>query len=95
MGGVVDDLDEAVPVRRRGLDGRVEEREHNRVARRVVEDVEDVAGATLFVAANTGAPCAQYRYSPLGGTTSFTTPTDQIYVNQSLYAIRVGVRFSF
>jgi hypothetical protein len=47
------------------------------------------------VATTVNQPCAQYRYSPLGGTTQFTTPTDQIYVNQSLYAIRVGVRFSF
>ena len=42
-----------------------------------------------------GQACNQYRYSPLGGTTSFQTPTDQVYVNQSLYAIRIGARFSF
>ncbi len=47
------------------------------------------------VTTNVSQPCAQYRYSPLGGTTSFTTPADQVYVNQSLYSIRVGVRFSF
>jgi hypothetical protein len=47
------------------------------------------------VAANVSQPCAQYRYSPLGGTNAFTPPTDQVYVNQSLYAIRVGVRFEF
>jgi len=47
------------------------------------------------VTANASQPCLQYRYSPLGGTTSFTTPTDQVYVNQSLYSIRVGARFSF
>jgi hypothetical protein len=46
-------------------------------------------------ATNTSQPCAQYRYSPVNNATSFTTPTDQVYVNQSLYAIRVGVRFSF
>lgn len=45
--------------------------------------------------ANAGQACNQYRYSPLGGTTSFTTPTDQVYVNQSLYSIRVGARFTF
>jgi hypothetical protein len=41
-------------------------------------------------------PCAQYRYTPnqtSGG--AFTAPTDTIYARQSLYAIRVGVRFSF
>jgi hypothetical protein len=47
------------------------------------------------VAANVSQPCAQYRYSPLGGTTAFTTPVDQVYVNQSLYAIRIGARFTF
>lgn len=41
-------------------------------------------------------PCAQYRYTPnqtSGG--AFTAPTDTIYARQSLYAIRVGARFSF
>ncbi|MEH3106800.1 MAG: carboxypeptidase regulatory-like domain-containing protein [Sphingomonas fennica] len=47
------------------------------------------------VAANAGQACAQYRYSPLGGTTAFQQPTDQVYVNQSLYSIRVGARFTF
>lgn len=47
------------------------------------------------VATTVAQPCAQYRYSPLGGTTAFTTPADQVYVNQSLYSIRLGVRFSF
>jgi len=47
------------------------------------------------VATTAGQACAQYRYSPLGGTNSFTTPTDQVYVNQSLYSIRVGARFTF
>ncbi len=51
--------------------------------------------ATGVVTNNAGQPCVQYRYAPLGGTTSFTTPTDQVYVNQSLYSIRVGARFSF
>lgn len=47
-------------------------------------------------AANTGQACAQYRYvanQTSGGL--FTAPTDTIYARQSLYAIRVGVRFSF
>jgi len=52
-------------------------------------------GTAGTVAANTSQACAQYRYSPLGGTTGFVTPTDQVYVNQSLYAVRVGIRFSF
>ena len=47
------------------------------------------------VAANAGQACAQYRYSPTGGTAAFTAPTDQVYVNQSLYSIRIGARFSF
>ncbi|SFR76778.1 TonB-dependent receptor [Sphingomonas jatrophae] len=47
------------------------------------------------VATTAAQPCLQYRYSPLGGTSEFTTPTDQVYVNQSLYSIRVGVRFTF
>ncbi len=47
------------------------------------------------VATTAAQNCAQYRYSPLGGTTDFTTPTDQVYVNQSLYSIRVGARFSY
>lgn len=47
------------------------------------------------VAANTSQPCAQYRYSPTQNAATFTAPTDQIYSNQSLYAIRIGARFSF
>lgn len=47
------------------------------------------------VATTVNQPCAQYRYSPLGGTSAFTAPVDQVYVNQSLYSIRVGVRFTF
>ena len=45
---------------------------------------------------NAGAPCVQYRYTPTstsGGV--FAAPTDTIYPKQSLYQIRVGVRFSF
>lgn len=46
--------------------------------------------------ANAGAPCVQYRYTPTTSTGGvFTAPTDQIYALQSLYTIRVGVRFSF
>jgi len=44
-------------------------------------------GAAL--AANSGAACAQYRYS------SYTAPTPQLYPRQSLYSIRIGARFSF
>ena len=47
------------------------------------------------MAANTGQACAQYRYSPLNNGTDFVTPTDQVYVNQSLYTIRIGARISF
>ena len=47
------------------------------------------------VATNAGQACAQYRYSPAGGGTTFTKPTDQLYANQSLYSIRVGAKFSF
>ena len=39
---------------------------------------------------STAQTCAQYRYSAPG-----TTPADTIYSNQSLYAIRVGARFTF
>jgi len=42
------------------------------------------------VAANSGAACAQYRYSRPNAA-----PTDTIYAPQSLYTIRVGARFSF
>jgi hypothetical protein len=54
-------------------------------------------GTNGTVAGGTSQACAQYRYSAVGGTTTgpFVTPADQVYVNQSLYAIRVGVRFSF
>jgi hypothetical protein len=52
-------------------------------------------GATGTVAANAGQACAQYRYSPVGGGATFNTQADQVYVNQSLYSIRVGARFSF
>lgn len=49
---------------------------------------------------NTTQACAQYRYTPnattvVNGVTQFAEPTDTIYPNQSLYTIRVGVRFSF
>jgi hypothetical protein len=47
------------------------------------------------VATNVSQPCAQYRYSPLGGTTEFAQPSDQVYVNQSLYSVRLGIRFEF
>jgi hypothetical protein len=47
------------------------------------------------VAANAGQACAQYRYSPVGGGATFTPQADQVYVNQSLYSIRLGARFTF
>ncbi|WEK43586.1 MAG: carboxypeptidase regulatory-like domain-containing protein [Candidatus Sphingomonas colombiensis] len=52
-------------------------------------------GLPAVLATNTSQQCAQYRYSPLGGTNDFVKPTDQVYVNQSLYTIRIGARFSF
>ena len=52
-------------------------------------------GVAGTVAGNASQACAQYRYSPLGGANDFVTPTDQVYVNQSLYTIRIGARFSF
>ncbi|MDF0540904.1 carboxypeptidase regulatory-like domain-containing protein [Sphingobium sp. H39-3-25] len=39
---------------------------------------------------NTSQACGQYRYSM-----PTATPTDTIYANQSLYAVRIGARFSF
>ena len=62
-----------------------------------------VATGTLpgtSAAANAGQACAQYRYAAnqtevVNGVTQFTAPTDTIYPKQSLYTIRVGVRFSF
>ncbi len=47
-------------------------------------------GTTGPVAANSAAPCAQYRYSLPNAA-----PTDTIYAPQSLYTVRVGARFSF
>jgi hypothetical protein len=52
-------------------------------------------GTAGTVAANAGQGCAQYRYSPIGGSATFTPQNDQVYVNQSLFSIRVGARFSF
>jgi hypothetical protein len=52
-------------------------------------------GLPAVIANNTSQACAQYRYSPLGGTNDFVKPTDQVYVNQSLYTIRIGARVSF
>ncbi len=53
-----------------------------------------IAGQT---AANAGQPCVQYRYTPNATDASgnFIGQSDTIYPRQSLYAIRVGVRFSF
>jgi len=47
------------------------------------------------IATNAGQACAQYRYSPIGGGTTFTPQADQVYTNQSLYSIRLGARFTF
>ena len=47
-------------------------------------------GTAGTVTANTGQPCAQYRYSLPNAT-----PSDTIYASQSLYTIRVGARFTF
>ncbi len=58
------------------------------------------APTTAQTTANSGQACAQYRYTPANTTTvngvaQFTAPTDTIYPRQSLYSIRVGVRFGF
>lgn len=48
------------------------------------------------VATSTNQPCVQYRYlPPQQNTTTVSPATDTIYSSQSLYAVRVGVRFSF
>lgn len=48
------------------------------------------------VATSTSQPCAQFRYlPPQQNTTTVAPSTDTIYSGQSLYAIRLGVRFSF
>lgn len=47
------------------------------------------------VVTNVSQACAQYKYSPVNNGTSFTTPTDQVYANQSLYSIRIGAKFTF
>ena len=52
-------------------------------------------GAAGVVTNTAGQPCVQYRYSPINNAATFQTPTDQVYVNQSLYAIRIGARFTF
>jgi Carboxypeptidase regulatory-like domain/TonB dependent receptor len=47
-------------------------------------------------ATNSTQACAQYRYTPVSTVAgTFVPPSDTIYASQSLYAIRVGVRFSF
>lgn len=47
-------------------------------------------GLTGTAAKDASQPCVQYRYNMPNAT-----PSDTIYANQSLYAIRVGARFSF
>ena len=45
---------------------------------------------------STAQTCAQFRYTPnQTANGQFVNPTDTIYSRQSLYAIRVGARFSF
>ncbi len=77
---------------------------YNIAAVRVACLTTAVATGTTPTAAQTtassSAACAQYRYTPantvtVSGVPQFTAPTDTIYARQSLYAIRVGVRFSF
>jgi hypothetical protein len=54
------------------------------------------APTTAQTTANSSAACAQYRYTPATAVNGvFVNPTDTIYSRQSLYSIRVGVRFSF
>ena len=52
---------------------------------------------TGVTSASSAAPCVQYRYTPnqTGANGFFTDPIDTIYARQSLYAIRIGARFSF
>jgi hypothetical protein len=52
-------------------------------------------GTAGTVAGTAAQACAQYRYSPVNNATAFSEPSDQVYVNQSLYSIRAGIRFSF
>jgi len=59
-----------------------------------------VATGTTPTAAQTATTssqaCAQYRYTPANTANGvFTAPTDSIYARQSLYSIRIGVRFGF
>jgi Carboxypeptidase regulatory-like domain/TonB dependent receptor len=52
--------------------------------------------ATAQTATTSTQACAQYRYTPANTANgNFAPPSDTIYARQSLYTIRVGVRFSF
>ncbi len=54
------------------------------------------APTTAQIVSNTSQACVQYRYSAAitsGG--QFSAPQSTVYANQSLYAIRIGARFSF
>lgn len=55
------------------------------------------APTTAQTTANAGQACAQYRYdaNSKDANGNFVAPSDTIYARQSLYSIRVGVRFSF
>ncbi|MEO6093676.1 MAG: TonB-dependent receptor, partial [Novosphingobium sp.] len=55
------------------------------------------APTSAQTAANASQPCVQYRYAPnaVDASGNFVAPTDTIYSRQSLYTVRVGVRFTF
>ena len=65
---------------------------YNAVAARVtcLTTAQAAPGTTGTAATSTAQPCVQYRYS-----LPQATPSDTIYASQSLYAIRIGARFSF
>ncbi|RVT89853.1 TonB-dependent receptor [Sphingomonas crocodyli] len=65
---------------------------YNIVAARVqcLTTPQTAPGMTGTAATTTAQACQQYRYSM-----PQSAPSDQIYTRQSLYAIRVGARFSF
>lgn len=52
---------------------------------------------TAATATSTAQNCAQYRYTPAitDSSGAFSAPTETVYARQSLYSIRVGVRFTF
>ncbi|WP_267381581.1 MULTISPECIES: carboxypeptidase regulatory-like domain-containing protein [unclassified Sphingomonas] len=56
-----------------------------------------VAATTAQQVTTTAQTCAQYRYTPAvtNADGSFQAPALSVYARQSLYAIRLGARFSF